>query len=555
MSRYKQSYYDDYEQDGFSSTGNWWQDEENYYKSHYYTAKRNKIKGKGVPQFDEYGEFIGSNHNYTDLEEVKQVIAGYSTRTENLINSILGKHLTLKIASAYGIDKKNIYLNAYDNWLTFMTQDAFLGKVSQLLAKGLYFNTGNEKRVKTNEPNYMPLFLTLETARNYTQLANNFGGANYYLSKHWQEVGQYEVDTVDHDLLQGIFGLVNGDGELLKKLPQKAIPLIEEFLDEENKAKTWDIYEKIKPFFKLPPDKKSQKELEKQTQAQTNSDLTTNDKRNAQGVGQQGKKRRKAQNGVPNTNGNGWQGGGIEVPKTPELNPSFYTQTINQYRQTIELLKRQLQSILADNETKHYQRPFKRGKIDKKRLYKVAVGNSRIFKQLAEPNAKQYAFALCLDQSGSMGHDELLNASQAVVVMSKVLADLGLPFAVYGFSTRPFIYKLYGENATPQTFAKLVNRYDSTNDTMLFKRVKDDMYTSLQTCVLTITDGGSNDVTTARQAIADIEKVPRNKVYGIGIGGISQDQISRTYDKGVAIRDVTELSKVLTGLVRNQFRR
>lgn len=544
MSRYKQ-YYGDWEDSGFNDdipdTGNWWQNEENYYyQSHYYQHRRHKAQ-----------TYQQRGYAYDSIEQARQVLETYGGRTQNLINSILGKKLTLKLANNYGIDKKNIYLNYADTWLTFMTEDAFLGKISQLLSKGLYYETGNEKRVQTDEKEYLPLFQTLETARNYRQLADDFGGAEFYLATHWQEVGTDQVLDIEHDMLKGILGLVHGDMKLAKGIPKKALSLVSQYLDSDSKTDSYSLYEQIKPFYNPPKDEQEQEKLQDQVSQATNNALTTSDKRQAQDA--TGKKKGKKGG---NQQSNGYQGGGIAPPKTPEVDRTFYARTVAKHRQVIGVLTKQLQSILADNETKHYVRPFKRGKIDKKRLYKVAVGNPRIFKQLAEPNAKNYAFALVLDQSSSMEGGTITFASEAVVVVSKVLADLGLPFAIYGFSDTPFIYKQYSDTISPDKFSRLLNTYGGTNDTAMFRKVKADMYHDLQTAVITVTDGGSNDATTARAAISEIEgKTFQNRVYGIGIGGMRDEDMKRTYNRGVAIPSVNDLSRTLTGLIKAQFRR
>ena len=81
------------------------------------------------------------------------------------------------------------------------------------------------------------------------------------------------------------------------------------------------------------------------------------------------------------------------------------------------------------------------GKVDSRRLYQVAVGETNnVYKQLTDKVHLNTAVCLAIDHSGSMAGRKLELACEAAVVLGDALSTLRVPFAVYGYSTDKTAY-------------------------------------------------------------------------------------------------------------------
>ena len=521
-----------------------WYNEDAFYNSAYFQGKKAKTN-----------RFRYSLDYHATIER-------HAERTKNLVNSITGKELELKLADNYGIDKKAIYLNTTDNALSYLTNDGFLGKISQLLAKGLFYNAQLEREIKKTSKQFLPLFYALEQARNQEQLAGNFGGARYYLTKYWNEAGQDELaqlETINsHPLLKAIFERGNN----FKPIEQpKLAKAVEAYLNARKKTELNSAFNNLKQYFTPNEDDFEQMKQERDAKSLTNNELTGSQKRQAQTAGgvqaSEGTNEHPPQKQQRKTQlARGKQGGLGSTLAERTGDQTFYARTHRKHAQLINLITKQLASILKDNETKRYTRNLKRGKINKKALHKIATGNDRLFKKQQELNAKRYAFAVCLDKSGSMGGELIQHASEAVVVVCSVLENLNLPFALYSYNNTTRRDKDYHERSTARQFEYLNEAYGGTDDTGLFRQVFADLYGLNDTTALVLTDGESANYQTARKAREQIEQ-GNNRVFGIGIGGIRKETLDRTFDerRTLAVGEIGGLKNELVSLLRKQFKR
>lgn len=99
-------------------------------------------------------------------------------------------------------------------------------------------------------------------------------------------------------------------------------------------------------------------------------------------------------------------------------------------------MKRRLARSLLSTNVSRWDNDKLRGKINPRSIYKVGLGTSkRVFRQKVEAESFDTAVLLMVDHSGSMRGSQLRLAAQTSIVFGELLHQLGIPFAVMGFST------------------------------------------------------------------------------------------------------------------------
>ena len=73
--------------------------------------------------------------------------------------------------------------------------------------------------------------------------------------------------------------------------------------------------------------------------------------------------------------------------------------------------------------------------------------------------------------------------------------------------------------------------------------------------VFVITDGDGNDRKKMRNLVNQIEEVGDTKVFGIGIGGVSESSLATSYNHYLKVDNVNALPNALVNLLKSQFRR
>ena len=77
-----------------------------------------------------------------------------------------------------------------------------------------------------------------------------------------------------------------------------------------------------------------------------------------------------------------------------------------------------------------------RGRINSNSLFKLKVGDSRVFKQKEENKSDEVVVSLLIDCSGSMRNDHKIDiAMQSAFALAGTLSHLNIPFEILGFTT------------------------------------------------------------------------------------------------------------------------
>lgn len=102
-----------------------------------------------------------------------------------------------------------------------------------------------------------------------------------------------------------------------------------------------------------------------------------------------------------------------------------------------------LKSIMLDNKYDRIVRNRKRGKLDDKSLFKVALNRNNVFKKKSERAGKEYNIVICVDQSGSMhSNNKMQTASELAEFLVKTFEKVGnIKIGLVGFNAIISEYK------------------------------------------------------------------------------------------------------------------
>ena len=102
-----------------------------------------------------------------------------------------------------------------------------------------------------------------------------------------------------------------------------------------------------------------------------------------------------------------------------------------------------LKSIMLDNKYDRVVRNRKRGKLDDKSLFKVALNRNNVFKKKQERDGKEYNIVICVDQSGSMHcNRKMETASELSEFLVKTFERVGnVNVSLVGFNSIISEYK------------------------------------------------------------------------------------------------------------------
>lgn len=119
------------------------------------------------------------------------------------------------------------------------------------------------------------------------------------------------------------------------------------------------------------------------------------------------------------------------------------------YREIYHLVpffKKKLQSIMKDNLYDRMGGNYRSGKLNTKKLYKVATGSDKVFTRPVHRLHKDYKVTILVDESGSMtSGNKNLYAAQACVLIAEVLHSAEIDFEIRGFNQYFRVYKKFGQ--------------------------------------------------------------------------------------------------------------
>lgn len=89
---------------------------------------------------------------------------------------------------------------------------------------------------------------------------------------------------------------------------------------------------------------------------------------------------------------------------------------------------------------------YRSGKLNTKRLFKVATGSDKVFSRKVQRSHKDYKVTILVDESGSMTWQKKnYYAALGCVLLSEVLSGAQIDFEIIGFNWTIRVYKKFGE--------------------------------------------------------------------------------------------------------------
>lgn len=538
-------------------------------------------------------------------------------RVTQLIKTITGKNLKLQQAEGWGNDDKYFYYNASD--LREATDDEVLGRILQQLGKEMYIDRERVTVKNENEPSYKHLLDSLEANRADKQLAMRYTGTTYYASELWnvrkfkdnpivkyvkpqtfeefckdnyaREITDYSSsdkefikreyegylknNTVQQndawEFCFNIHALQNGETnfdfskDAVADGFTKALPSIVKYLEAPSFNEALQVYPEIQKYYPIP-----NKEQQEQMDKEMGSTQGLSQQRLKQLADQMAEIAAGQDSAGREVDGAKAFGLKTKAGKKGSLDHEDYVvqRELQAYKQAkkklapvIGVLHSLISSILKDNAVKRYARPFKRGKIDGKRMYKyIATDNLRIFKKAKAISKKDYTMAILLDQSGSMAGGNSDNAFYGAVVLAEVFEQLGMPYEVLGFRDEVYVYKQFNKSLERAVLPSIARTGGGTDDLNAIKVLRNhiknfDPSRRYRKGVFVITDGEGSDPRATKELVDQIEKLENTTVFGLGIGDVEERNLAATYNHYLKVDDVNGLPSTLVNLMKTQFRR
>ena len=228
--------------------------------------------------------------------------------------------------------------------------------------------------------------------------------------------------------------------------------------------------------------------------------------------------------------------------------------------------------LLTDTKFDKLAGKFRTGKqLDKRRLYKFRLGETRLFQRKIEASTKDYVVSLVIDESGSMTDDfKNKNAVKTAILFSHVLYNLKIPFSLTGFNELIKHYKKPNQTFSP--FTKQTNKifqsmYENTygeghhwnNDGEAINQVaKQLLEFKSKKLMLIISDGEPAPSPESRkyEINQEIKKAEKQGIEIIGFGiGAGCSSVPNYYRNHVLVQKVEELPEALISSLRNKLKK
>lgn len=244
-----------------------------------------------------------------------------------------------------------------------------------------------------------------------------------------------------------------------------------------------------------------------------------------------------------------------------EKNIAKYKEYLARYKGIANVLYTLIRSILKDNTANRYDRPFKRGKLDAKRIYKyISTDNLRIFKRKRVINEKDYLMMIVVDMSGSMKGGNSEYATKGAIVLADVIERLKFPYEIIAYNGNVYGVKMFNRPLKPEILPALENANGDNNERetieVITKHIsKYDPSNTFKKSIFWITDGQSNDPQTVKKKVGELERKHNATVFAIGIGHVEERFLKESYNTYMMVDKIEDLPKELTNLMRGQFRR
>jgi cobalamin biosynthesis protein CobT len=253
----------------------------------------------------------------------------------------------------------------------------------------------------------------------------------------------------------------------------------------------------------------------------------------------------------------------------------------NQTRHMVGAMQNQVRRLFAQQEQIGLQSGMRAGRLDANNLYRISVGDDRVFSRREEIHATDTAVTLLIDCSGSMSGDKITLACDAAYALSQTLDRIKINHEILGFTTgedtcyaqaaaqqskigRPFSrttsivtyeFKTFAERTTIINKRRLVQasqrvrgaRVDMSanvdGECVLIAAARLQKQPEPRKVLIVLSDGlpsaGEDDHLRAHLKFA-VQECERRKIETVGIG-IDSHYVKQFYPKSVVITDVKQL--------------
>jgi cobalamin biosynthesis protein CobT len=259
---------------------------------------------------------------------------------------------------------------------------------------------------------------------------------------------------------------------------------------------------------------------------------------------------------------------------------------VERVRPMVGVMQKSLERAIAAQDKKMWNPGMRRGRVAPGSLFKVSVGDDRVFRQRFETRAKNTALSLLVDCSGSMSYGRIDVAGMAAFALASVLERIKVQYEVIGFTSKSSpammsamraeegassirygraealfmpVFKAFNERLTSEATSRIAHltegpgwlreNIDGESLQMAAHRLKQQR---AERRVLIVLSDGQPSCPPAHGLREHLRKVaktlPKEGVEVVGIG-IQTDSVKSYYAKSVVINDVSELpTTVITQL-------
>ena len=248
---------------------------------------------------------------------------------------------------------------------------------------------------------------------------------------------------------------------------------------------------------------------------------------------------------------------------TPNPNNKGYEVRANQVRDAmVDTLSKKVRNVLKVYSQAKYVGGKPRGKLNKKAIASITLGNERIFRKKEIKDVLDTVVCLLVDTSGSMSGHKYTCATAATAMMNECLSSLGIPHAVYGFTTSSncVIYKHKGFNESKDSDDIIgsmcsgdvyLNGNDDA-DSVLFAHDQVIRQKQKRKILIVLSDGQPTEPRNApeylKKVVGDIEAKSPVEIYGLGILTTS---VKDYYSNNVVINSTNQLEDALLNLIKH----
>lgn len=251
----------------------------------------------------------------------------------------------------------------------------------------------------------------------------------------------------------------------------------------------------------------------------------------------------------------------VETPPYQDLYPTI--------KNLINPTANRLNRVLTDVKFNKLAGKYRTGKkLNKRRLYRFRLGDDKLFQRRLEPSTKDYAFALVVDESGSMADgNRIREAVRSAILFSYVLDKLKIPFSLHGFNKKIKHYKKPSETFTPKTkkiFGKMFlgaytgGENNNTNDAWAINQVaKLMMGYKGKRVMMVVSDGNPYPDGEGLKYILpqEIKKAEKMGIEVIGIGIGSEQNVDEYYRLCLDVPTVENLPEAIIAMLKNKLKK